>query len=152
MTAKTLGGELGGPHDANTLIAGHHRRMLPHMNTTPDALRGPRALNPDNRHPDGHQEVAARTAFRIAFYRPGRYASRVRSPLLVLAYQQDGAALASPATRAAQLTPLGEPARLRGGHYEPYHDSHEQAVELQLAFLQRHLVDSANCRSTAVSA
>ena len=126
--------------------------MLPHMNTTPDALRGPRALNPDNRHPDWRQEVAARTAFRIGFYRPGRYASRVRSPLLVLAYQQDGAALASPAIRAAQLTPLGELARLRGGHYGPYLDSHEQAVELQLAFLQRHLVDSANCRSTAVSA
>ena len=126
--------------------------MLPHMDTTPDALSVPRALNSYNRHPDWHQEVAARTAFRIGFYRPGRYASRVRSPLLVLAYQQDGAALARPAIRAAQRTPLGEPARLRGGHYEPYLDSHEQAVELQLAFLQRHLVDSANCRSTAVAA
>lgn len=126
--------------------------MLPHMDTTPDALSVPRAPNSYNRHLDWHQEVAARTAFRIGFYRPGRYASRVRSPLLVLAYQQDGAALARPATRAAQRTPLGESARLRGGHYGPYLDSHEQAVELQLAFLQRDLVDSANCRSTAVAA
>ena len=126
--------------------------MLPHMDITPDALSVPRALNSYNRHLDWHQEVAARTAFRIGFYRPGRYASRVRSPLLVLAYQQDGAALARPATRAAQRTLLGESARLRGGHYRPNLDSHEEAVELQLAFLQRHLVDSANCRSTAVAA
>jgi uncharacterized protein len=126
--------------------------MLPHMDTAPDALNGPRALNPNNRYPAWRQGVAARSAFRIGFYRRGRYASRVRSPLPVLLYQQDGAALAPPAIHAAQPAPLGELARLRGGHYEPYLGRHKQAVEFQLAFLKRHLVDFASCRSTAVAA
>ena len=59
------------------------------MLTTPDALNGDRALNPDNRYPDWQQEIAARSALRIGFYRPGRAASRVECPLLVLAYDQD---------------------------------------------------------------
>ena len=57
--------------------------------TTPDALDGDRALNPDNRYPDWQQEVAARSALRFSFYRPGRDASRVRCPLLVLVCDQD---------------------------------------------------------------
>ena len=40
--------------------------------TTPDALDGGRALNPGNRYPDWQQAVAARSALRIGFYRPGR--------------------------------------------------------------------------------
>lgn len=46
--------------------------------TTPDALNGDRALNPGNKYPRWRQEVAARSALRVGFYRLGRYASRVR--------------------------------------------------------------------------
>jgi hypothetical protein len=38
--------------------------------TTPDAQDGDRALNPGNKYPDWQQEVAARSAVRIGFYRP----------------------------------------------------------------------------------
>jgi uncharacterized protein len=43
--------------------------------TTPDGARGAEALNPDNKYPDWQQEVAARSALRLGFYRPGRSAS-----------------------------------------------------------------------------
>jgi pimeloyl-ACP methyl ester carboxylesterase len=109
--------------------------------TTPDALDGDRALNPDNRYPDWQQQVAARSALRVGFYRPGRAASRVRCPLLVLVCDHDQSALAGPAVRAANRAPRGELVRMAGGHYEPFLDGHELAVEAELSFLRRHLLD-----------
>src|SRR5262249_1960397 len=100
--------------------------------STPDALNGDRALNPGNKYPEWQQGVAARSALRIGLYRPGRYASRVTCPLLVLAYEHDGAALSAPAVRAAQKAPRAELHKLPGGHYESFLGSHEQAVEIQL--------------------
>jgi uncharacterized protein len=111
--------------------------------TTPDALDGDRALNPDNRYPDWQQVVAARSALRVVFYRPGRYASRVRCPLLVLVCDQDQSALAGPAARAARRAPRAELVHLPGGHYAPFLDAHEQAVEAELSFLRHHLLDRA---------
>ena len=87
--------------------------------TTPDALDGASALNPDGRYPDWQQRVAARCVLRLGRYRPGRYASRIRCPLLVLACEEDGSALPGPAVRAAQAAPRGELVRLPGGHYGP---------------------------------
>jgi pimeloyl-ACP methyl ester carboxylesterase len=111
--------------------------------TTPDALDTGRALNPDNRYPDWQQEVAARSALRVAFYRPGRYASRVRCPLLVLVCDQDQSALAEPAVRAAKRAPRGELVRMPGGHHEPFLSGHDHAAEAELSFLRRHLLDHA---------
>jgi hypothetical protein len=111
--------------------------------TTPDGTDAAAALNPGNRYPDWQQEVAARSALRLGFYRPGRSASRVRCPLLVLAYDDDRSALPGPAARAAHRAPRGELVRLPGGHYEPFLDGHERAVEIQLSFLRRHLLDAA---------
>ena len=108
--------------------------------TTPDALDGDRALNPDNRYPDWQQEVAARSALRLGFYRPGRDASRVRCPLLVLVCDQDQSAPAGAAVRAAGARPAAELVRLPGGHYAPFLDGHEQAVDAELSFLRRHLL------------
>ena len=108
--------------------------------TTPDALDGDKALNPDNRYPDWPQEVAARSALRVGFYRPGRYASRVRCPLLVLVCDQDQSALADPAVRAAKRAPRGELVQIPGGHYEPFLGGHNQAAEAELAFLRRHVL------------
>ena len=34
--------------------------------------------------------------------------------------------------------------RLPGGHYEPFMDGHDQAVEIQLSFLRRHLLDGSH--------
>jgi fermentation-respiration switch protein FrsA (DUF1100 family) len=111
--------------------------------TTPDGIDGDRALNPDNRYPDWQQAAAARSAFHIGLYRPGRYASRVRCPLLVLVCDQDQSALAGPAVGAANRAPRGELVRMPGGHYEPFLGGHEQAVEAELSFLHRHLLDHA---------
>jgi pimeloyl-ACP methyl ester carboxylesterase len=107
--------------------------------TTPDGQDGDRALNPRNECPDWQQEVAARSALRIGFYRPGQHASRVQCPLLVVVCDDDQSALADPAVRAAERAPEGELVRLSGGHYAPFLEGHEQAVELELDFLRRHI-------------
>lgn len=109
--------------------------------TTPDVVGGGRMLDPDDRYPSWQQRVAARSAFRVGFYRPGRYASRVRCPLLVLVCDQDRSALAEPAVRAAERAPQAELVRLSGGHYAPFMDAHEQTVEAELSFLRRHLLN-----------
>jgi pimeloyl-ACP methyl ester carboxylesterase len=111
--------------------------------TTPDSLNGARALNPGNKYPQWRQEVSARSALRVGFYRPGRHASRIQCPLLVVAYDADGVAAPKPAIRAAQRAPRGELALLPGGHYEAFLTGHEQAAEVLLSFLDRHLVAAA---------
>ncbi|MGW6753921.1 alpha/beta hydrolase [Streptomyces sp. NPDC055006] len=111
------------------------------MLTTPDGNEGDRALNPGNRYPDWQQEVAARSALSLSFYRPGRQASKARCPLLVVVCDQDRSALAGPAVDAARRAPQAELVHLPGGHYAPFMDAHEPAVEAELAFLQRHLLD-----------
>jgi predicted alpha/beta hydrolase len=120
------------------------------MLTTPDALDGDRALNPGNRYPDWSQTIAARSALRLGLYRPGRAAARVGIPLLVVACEQDQTALAGPAAAAAGRAPQGELATMPGGHYEPFLGGHERAVEAELDFLRRTLIDApAGTRSSA---
>jgi fermentation-respiration switch protein FrsA (DUF1100 family) len=65
------------------------------------------------------QEVAARSPLRVAFYLPGRYASRVRCPLLVLVCDQDQSALAEPAVRAAKRAPRGNSSGCPAGTMSP---------------------------------
>jgi pimeloyl-ACP methyl ester carboxylesterase len=110
------------------------------MLSTPDALDGDRALNPGNRYPDWRQAVAARSVLRLGFYRPGRHASSVGCPLLVVVCDDDRSAPPPPAIRAANRAPRGELARLPGGHYAPFMEAHEQAVGLEIEFLERHLL------------
>jgi len=85
-------------------------------------------------------------------WRPGRTASRVRCPLLVLVCDQDQSALAGPAVRAARRAPRAELVRLSGGHYAPFLEGHEQAVAAELAFLLRHLLDADDPAAAAHSA
>jgi uncharacterized protein len=106
--------------------------------TTPDGRKGGQALNPGNRYPYWQQAVAARSALSIGLYRPGRDASRIRIPLLVVVCEQDQTAPPGPAIEAAQRASLGELARLPGGHYAPFLAGHEQAVEAELTFLGQH--------------
>lgn len=109
--------------------------------TTPDAIGGGAVLDPDNAYPDWQQEVAARSALRLGFYRPGRCASRIACPLLVVVCDQDQSALVEPSVRAANDAPLGELVRMPGGHYEPFLASHEKVVDAELTFLRRHLLE-----------
>jgi pimeloyl-ACP methyl ester carboxylesterase len=112
--------------------------------TTPDSLRGDEALNPGNKYPDWQQAVAARSVPRATSYRPGRFAAQVQCPLLVLVCDQDQSALAAPAVAAAGRAPRAELVRMPGGHYEPFLDGHERAVEAELSFLRRHLLDESS--------
>lgn len=129
-------------------LAGRQPRLLPLdgepgevvMLTTPDSRDSGRALNPGNTYPDWQQEIAAWSALRLGFYRPGRYASRVACPLLVVVCEDDQSVLAGPAIRAAGRAPHGELARLPGGHYAPFLDAHRPAVAAELSFLRRHLL------------
>ncbi len=123
------------------------------MLATPDALNdGYRALDPGDSYTDWQRAVAARSAMRLCLYRPVRYASRVRCPLLVLVCDQDQTAVPGPAVRAANRAPHGELVRMPGGHYEPFLDGHEQAVEAELSFLRRHLLDEHADGPVAASA
>jgi len=108
--------------------------------TTPDGRNSGLALNPGDAYPDWRQMVAARSALRVGLYSPGRYASRVQCPLLVVVCDSDQSALAEPAVRAARRAPKAELVRLPGGHYQPFLDGHDQAVEAELLFLRRHLL------------
>lgn len=112
------------------------------MLSTPDALRGGEALQA-SRHPDWLQKVAARSVLALGAYRPGRHAPRIRCPLLVVICEQDKSSPAGPAIRAAERAPRGELARLAGDHYAPFMEAHDEAVEIQVQFLQHHLLDDA---------
>ncbi|GLY88548.1 alpha/beta hydrolase [Actinoallomurus iriomotensis] len=119
--------------------------------TTPDSRDGDRALNSGNRHRDWQQAVAARAGLRITMYRPGRRASRVACPILVVACEQDQSVLFETGARAAERAPRGELVRLPGGHYAPFLAAHEQAVDAEVAFLRRHLLDQPLDRSLSRS-
>jgi pimeloyl-ACP methyl ester carboxylesterase len=109
--------------------------------TTPDSQLSNEALDPDNEHQDWIRGIAARSIPRIMRYRPGRLAAEVRVPLLVLVADQDQSALAQPAVDAAAQAPRAELVRLPGGHYAPFLEQHERAVEAELEFLRRHVTD-----------
>jgi uncharacterized protein len=113
------------------------------MLTTPDSLDGQRALHAAD-YPEWRQQVAARSALRIAFYRPGRHVPRIDVPLLVLVCDDDQTSLAAPAVKAARRAPRGELSRMPGGHYEPFLNGHEHAVEVELSFLRRHVLELAD--------
>jgi hypothetical protein len=59
-------------------------------------------------------------------------------------YGEDGVAVPGPAVRAGERAPRGEVVRLAGGHHQASLGGHERAVEVQLTFLRRHLVDGAH--------
>ena len=136
--------------DALGALIGRGPRLVPlvgqpgtvAMLATPDAVNdGDRALDPGGRHADWQRSVAARSAMRLGFYRPHRYAPRVQRPLLVLVCDQDQTAPPGPAIRVANRAPHAELFRMPGGHYEPFLDGHEQAIEAELSFLRRHLLE-----------
>ncbi len=100
--ADTLGGLLG---RAPLLVPLTGPRGSVASLTTPDSLNGARALNPANKYPQWQQTVAARSALRVGFYRPARFAAQIRCPLLVLAYDQDGVAPPDPPSGPAGKLP-----------------------------------------------
>jgi uncharacterized protein len=110
------------------------------MLTTPDASDADRALNPGNVYSDWQQTIAARSVLPIAFYRPGRTASRISCSLLAVISTGDQTVLAGPALKAARRAPAGEIVQIEGAHYAAFLDQHETVVTAELDFLRRHLL------------
>lgn len=97
-----LGGLVGRPP---LLIPTSGRLGTVSLLSTPDALQGTCAPDPQGRYPHWQQTIAARSALRIGLYRPGRYAPRVRVPLLVVVSDEDQSSLAAPAQQAPHAHP-----------------------------------------------
>ncbi|NEC07968.1 alpha/beta hydrolase [Streptomyces sp. SID7909] len=135
--ADALGGLVGRPP---LLVPTAGARGAVASLTTPDAMDGDQALDPDRRHANWEQTVAARIALQIGRYRPGRHASRIRCPLLVVVCDQDRSTLPGPAVRAARNAPASTVVHLTGRHYAPFLESHEQAVAAEISFLKNHLL------------
>lgn len=106
--------------------------------STPDAEPGYRALIPPG--VPFNDRVAAGIALRLALYRPGRKAARVRCPLLVSVGTDDAITPPRPARRAAAAAPRGELVEYPIGHFEAYQGTaFERGVTDQTAFLGRVL-------------
>ncbi|WP_433192593.1 alpha/beta hydrolase [Nocardia sp. CA-107356] len=140
ITARAIADAIGGALGRDPLLvplAGERGSVA--LLTIPDAGNSAPALNPGNKYPDWQQEASASAWLRLGSYRPGRHASAIRCPLLVIVHDEDDVAPAEPAARAAQQAPRGEVVRLPGGHYGSYLDAYEQAVETLLSFLDRRV-------------
>ena len=109
--------------------------------TTPDAERGMRAVA----GPSWRNEVAARIALQLGFYRPGLQADRLPCPRLVQIADRDSVAPAQAAQDAAwRATGRAEVRTYPIGHFDIYTGApFEQAVADQLHFLRRHLGSGA---------
>jgi uncharacterized protein len=135
--ADAVGGLVGRPPRLIPL-AGERGSMA--MLTTPDAIDGVRALDPDGRYPEWRQQIAARSVLPLMVYRPGRAASEARCPMQVIICDDDQSALPGPARRAAARAPRAEVVAVPGGHYAPFLDQHERVVAAELEFLSRTLL------------
>lgn len=88
--------------------------------------------------------VAARVFLEILGYHPGRRASRVRAPTLVVVAEADAICPPGATRRAARRLPRGEVASFPMGHFDPYTGEWFQRVSrVETAFLARHLAPEA---------
>ncbi len=106
--------------------------------TSPDSEPGYRALIPPGM--PFENGVAARFINRVGFYRPGRSASKLSSPVLFCICDKDAVAPPETALRYAESAPRGEVKRYPIGHFDIYvGEPFERAVADQTEFLVRHL-------------
>ena len=98
-------------------------------------------------------EVAPRGLLKMMWYRPGKSAARVRSPLLVCIAAEDEATPEELTRPIAERAPRGELKRYEGGHFDFYNAPHirQQVMADQLAFLRRHLSPSATPTSASAT-
>ncbi|HEU5158256.1 MAG TPA: alpha/beta fold hydrolase [Streptosporangiaceae bacterium] len=105
---------------------------------SPGAVSGFLGLAPAGM--DIPNEVAARLAPQVPFYRPGRHTKKVRCPVLFAICDKDLVTPPAATARYAARAPRGEIKRYPVGHFAIYHgEAFEKAVTDQLDFLRRHL-------------
>ena len=104
---------------------------------TADAETGYRAIVP----PTWRNEICARFALALAFYRPIAHARRVRCPALVQVCLRDSVAPAGAAIKTAErIGALAEPKTYEIGHFDIYVGAgFERAVADQVGFFSRVL-------------
>jgi pimeloyl-ACP methyl ester carboxylesterase len=119
--------DLTGPRGSTALLS------------TPDALDGDRALDPQGHYAGRPRAVAARAVLTLPLYRPGRLAGKVRCPLLLVVCEDDATAPAAATLAVARRVPGAEVVQVPGGHYAPFLDVHDRVVAAEIDFLHRHL-------------
>lgn len=107
--------------------------------STEDALPGYRSIAPE----DWRNELAARLALQLPFYRPVRHAKRLPCPALIITCSEDSVAPPEAAEKTAQRA--GFQAELRRydgmGHFDIYTgEGFERSSSDQLDFFRRHLL------------
>jgi fermentation-respiration switch protein FrsA (DUF1100 family) len=148
---------INGLRDAARALVGrapHHIALVGEPGSTavltgPGALAGYTALA----GPTWRNEVCARVALEVAFNRPIRSASRLRTPLLVQVGENDS--VVPPASSKRAATRAGGPSELKAyplDHFDIY-DGPEQhrALADQIDFLRRHLAGQARHTTTKVA-
>lgn len=105
--------------------------------TAHDAMSGYNAIKPAGHTIPGY--VAARFGFAITTYFPGRSASKITCPTLLIACLKDTVAPAGPTLRYAKQLQQGTLIELDAGHFDIYVDDwFEKTVSIQIDWLQRH--------------
>ena len=101
--------------------------------TAPEAMPGFTSIvGPESKW---RNAFAARLALRLAFYRPGRKASRLRMPLLMCVCDKDETTPVAPAVKAAERALRAELRHYPYGHFDISDDPQVKADHV--AFLQR---------------
>ena len=138
-----------GIRDAINNLAGADPYMIPIVGrpgtlaamTSEDAYDGYKAITP----PDWRNEMAARFALTLAFYRPGRRANRLPCPILVQICDEDS--VAPPWAAEATVLHAGERGRERHykiGHFDIYRGAgFRQSSADQIAFFHENLTPEA---------
>ncbi len=108
------------------------------MMTTPDSLPGFQRLVPPET--TWQNRVAARIAFLIGTYRPGRMAPRIGCPVLFCLCDNDSLAPAKRSSTLGAKAPRAEIKHYPVGHFEIYvGEWFDRAVADQTEFLTKHL-------------
>jgi uncharacterized protein len=119
--------------------------------TTPDAFDAGQALDPHRHHPEWRQEVAARVVLSLPRFRPGRLASSVSCPVLVVAGSDDHSVPITATRDAIRRAPIAELVEIPGGHYAPFIDGFDLSVATEIAFLQRHAIEAASATNVGAN-
>jgi uncharacterized protein len=106
--------------------------------TAPGAYDGVQNLFPEGYIPN--EDVAARIILHVGFYSPGRLASKMTMPWLVLAAQNDTTTPVWPAIKAAMKAPKGQLIMYKCGHFDVYvQPNFDETIQDQIRFLKIHV-------------
>ena len=106
--------------------------------TAPGAYEGVLKLMPDGYIEN--EDVAARIILDVSLYSPGRRASEMTMPWLVLAAQADTTTPVWPAIKAAMKAPKGQLIMYKSGHFDMYVPPYfDETVQDQIRFLKTNV-------------